>query len=85
MTECYLGETSNRQFIMKVASHFFEYFSLVFISFGFKLHNAAQGNIMQSTCCIIVTGMVPFKILKILFYLLLFQQEFANLLLPLFS
>ena len=52
-------------FIMEVvASYFCESFSLVFISFGFKFLNAAQVNIMPSTCCIIVTGMVPFKILK---------------------
>ena len=42
---------------MKVASYFCELFSLVFISFGFKLHKAAKVNIIVSTCCIILTGM----------------------------
>ena len=53
-----------RKFIMKVASYFCKFFCLLSKSIGFKLHNAAQVNIKSSTCCIIVTGMVPFKILK---------------------
>ena len=39
-----------------------ESFSLVLISFIFKLKNAAQVDIMFSTYCIIMTAMVHFKI-----------------------
>ena len=60
-------ETSNQQFIMKVDSYFCKSFSFVFITFGFKLHNEAQVNIMSTRSCIIVTGMVRFKILKFFF------------------
>ena len=49
---------------MTVASYFYKSFSLLFINFGFKLHNPAQVNTKSSTCCIIVTTMVSFKILK---------------------
>ena len=51
-------------------------FSLVFVSFGFKFHNAGQVNIMKSSCYVIVTGMVPFKILN---NLLLFNNLFYSL------
>ena len=65
MAEFLLGETPNQLiYKMKVASYFCESFYLVFISLGIKFHNATQVNIMSSTCCIIVTGMVIFKILK---------------------
>ena len=49
---------------MKVLSYFREFYSLVLISFDFKLHSGAQVNIMPFTCCIIVTDMAPFKILN---------------------
>ena len=64
MTGCHLGETSNQQIYNESCQLLLRIPSLVFISFDFKLHNAALVNIMSSTCCIIVTGMVPFKILK---------------------
>ena len=37
---------------------------ILFFSFFKFWHQIAQVDMMSSTCCIIVTGMVPFKILK---------------------
>ena len=78
--EFFLEEYLIRLFTVKTASYFRESFSLIFINFGFKLHNTAQVNFMSSTCCIIATGMVPLKYSQNLFDLFLFQYELANLL-----
>ena len=80
MIEFFLEEYLISLFTVKIASYFCESFSLIFINFGFKLQNTAQVNFMSSTCCIIVTGMVPLKYSQNLFDLFLFQYEFANLL-----
>ena len=81
MIKCHLVETSNQQIYNKSRQLLLGILFLHFVGFSFKLHNAAQFNIISSTCRIIITGLVSFKILKNLYCLLFFQHEFANLLL----
>ena len=64
MIKCHLGETSNQQIYNKSRQLLLGILFLYFIGFSFKLHNAAQFNIISSTCRIIVTGLVSVKILK---------------------
>ena len=62
--EFHLGETSNQLICNESCQLLLQIFFFGFYKFDFKLHNARQVTIVSSAWCIIVTGMVPFKILK---------------------